>query len=567
MRHSSESIEAIRPARSAPGKHLSPEVRLSLRAAFCLTSVLLVGLWPAARVDSTLVALGSLWVISQDGLDQWRIRRRRLVAVSVATTLGFAAGAGAVLVAPQANALYVIYGVSALIAGLLEASHYASAGAYFITGVVVGAGVGFTHLQVTAVLCVAGGSLWVLAVAFLMDRRNARINQRFVLSDAYASLADLFESVGHDNFSAVRHSTVAALDAAQDVIGSDDARSARRREPDNELLSLRQALVVALQCGEVVSLVVGGHLSIDDASMSVALRHVASTLRQRSAREAINELRELRRTSDARGDVSMAWRAALRAPERDTLTRRTPFVSSRPRLRTSERWRFALLLLVVVEIATSITQLRGGSHEFWLPLAVVYIFRPDLGSVIERAFARTVGTAIGTVIAAGLAAVGDPTLGLIALSCLMAGAVPYAARRSHALTVVAFTPIVFVIVGALEPVSGLFWPRVIDTALAALVVLGVDLLVWSRAPSLRPHQQVTSARLAAEMYQREANLDDVLLRHRLRRNALRAVTDARVSLAAASREHRDRHVLELRGELDEIEHAIDHTTAHVLLGT
>lgn len=549
---------------ATPAKHLSPEVRLSLRAAFCLTSVLLIGLWPAARIDSTLVALGSLWVISQDGLDQWRIRSRRLIAVSVATTVGVGLGAGALIIDPRANALYLIFGVAALVAGWLEASNYASAGAYFITGVVVGAGVGFAHLQVTAVLCVAGGSLWVLAVAFLMDRRNARINQRFVLSNAYASLADLFAAVGHRDFSTVRQATVTALDAAQDVIGSDDARSPGGRAPDDELLSLRQALVVALQCGEVVSLVVGGHLVVDE-SMPVALGHVARTLREQSAHDAVNEIRELRRTSDARGEVSVAWRAALRAPERDSLRRRTPFVSSREGLSTKERWRFALLLLVVVEVATAIAYLRGGTHEFWLPLAVVYIFRPDLGSVVQRALARTVGTAIGTVIAAALAAVGDPTFALIALACLMAGAVPYAARRSHALTVVAFTPIVFVILGALEPVGGLFWPRVIDTALAALVVLGVDLLVWSRAPSLRPSQQVSSARDAAELYRRQANLNDVLLRHRLRRNALRAVASARASLTAATHEHRDRRVGDLGHQLDEIEHSIDQTTARVLL--
>ncbi|HEY7931877.1 MAG TPA: FUSC family protein [Acidimicrobiales bacterium] len=547
----------------------TPEVRLSLRAAFCLTSILLVGLWSPARPDSTVLALGALWAISQDGLDQWRVRARRLISVTLAAVTGIALGASFDAVSSARATLLVLYTVAAFVAGLLEASNYPSAGSYLIVGVIVGAGVGFSGHQVSATLLVGAGSLWVFVVAFLMDRRNARMNQRLVLAVAFRSVAELFDAVDAEEFAQVRARAVATLDAAQDVIGSDDVTQHARGDTDQvdpELLALRQVLVVALQCGEVVSLVAGGARRLDPM-MAPALREIAQLLDERDARHAAQRVDELRQRVDVRGDVSATWRAALRAPDVTTLTRRTPFVSQRAMLPLRERLRFATLLATAVAAASALALTHRDPHSFWLPLAVAFIFRPDLGSVAQRAFARTIGTVLGTVIAVIAVDLGNPVALLIGLSCVMAAGVPWAARKSHTLTVLFFTPLVFVIVGELRPEKGLFIPRVVDTALAALIVLVIDFFTWSRAPSLRPRQLVDRARRAAATYEREATIDDALGRHRLRRNALRALVAARGSLASAKRELRVGHAGHdeiLARELDEIEIAIDATTAQLL---
>lgn len=547
----------------------SPEVRLSLRAAFCMTTLLVLGLWSPAKLDSTVLALGALWAISQDGLDQWPIRAARLRSVGIASVVGVTLGSTYVALFPAKTSVFVLYGVMAFLAGLLEASNYPSAGSYLAVGSIVGAGVAFSGRQLQAAVLIGVGAGWVYLTALVMDRRNARRNQRSVLAQAYRSVADLFDAIGQENFTQVRARTVAALDSAQDVIGSDDATRARTRRPvhpDGELLALRQALVVALQCGEVVSLVVGRRVPVDSA-IGPAMRDVAQRLETVGAIGAVNQLRQLRRENTAASDVASAWRAALRAPDVTTLTRRTPFVSARTHLPQRDRLRFAALLTAAVEVATGLSMFRGGTHAFWLPLAVAFIFRPDLGSVAQRALARTVGTALGTLIAAAAAALGNPVLLLIGLSCVMAGAVPWAARKSHALTVVAFTPIVFVVVSALRPDQNLFVPRVIDTVLAALIVLVMDFFMWSRAPSLRPRQLIDAARQAALIYRRDATVDDVLRRHRLRRDALRAVASARGALASAQRDHRRevRHRDQyLTDELNDIEGAIDATTVDLL---
>ena len=176
----------------------SPEVRLSLRAAFCMTTLLVLGLWSPAKVDSTVLALGALWAISQDGLDQWRVRGARLRSVAIASVVGIGLGSSYVALFPAKASVLVLYGVVAFVAGLLEASNFPSAGSYLAIGSIVGAGVGFSGRQLQAALLIGAGALWVYVTAHVMDRRNARRNQRSMLAQAYLSVADLFDAIGQE---------------------------------------------------------------------------------------------------------------------------------------------------------------------------------------------------------------------------------------------------------------------------------------------------------------------------------------------------------------------------------
>jgi len=119
-------------------------------------------------------------------------------------------------------------------------------------------------------------------------------------------------------------------------------------------------------------------------------------------------------------------------------------------------------------------------------MTVAFVFRPDLGPVMRRAISRVIGTLAGVGIAALVAIAGNQQVSLIILCCAMAAAVPWAAQRSHALTVMVFTPIIFVFVGVLGPDQSLFGPRIVDTAIGAAIVLAIDYVLWLHAPSLRP---------------------------------------------------------------------------------
>jgi uncharacterized membrane protein YccC len=114
----------------------------------------------------------------------------------------------------------------------------------------------------------------------------------------------------------------------------------------------------------------------------------------------------------------------------------------------------------------------------------------------------------------------------------------------------------------------LFVPRIIDTVLAAAIVLSVDILLWSAAPSLRPAQQLEKARRAAARYERDSTRDDPIRRHLLRRGALRAVANVRSSFAQANSEPHPfrRPDPTTLHQLDEIESSIDAHTVTVIEG-
>jgi uncharacterized membrane protein YccC len=148
----------------------------------------------------------------------------------------------------------------------------------------------------------------------------------------------------------------------------------------------------------------------------------------------------------------------------------------------------------------------------------------------------------------------------------MAAAVPWAAQRSHALTVMVFTPIIFVFVGVLGPDQNLFGPRIVDTTIGAALVLTVDYVLWLHAPSLRPRQQLDQVTEATRRYAATTAKSDPVTRHSLRRNALRSVTRARSAIRLAAVEP---HLLQETGskyysQLNDLVKDIDDHTVELL---
>ena len=524
----------------------TPEIRLSLRAGFCLSAPLVVGLLINQRLYAIVFAIGALWAISQDGLDEWRVRGPRLLWVAVAATSGVTLGATFVGHDSGEVALTVVFGATSLIAGFIEASNGATPGAYLLIGSIIGVGLQFRGRVWQSCLCIALGALWVYFVAALTDRRKRLANQRVFLSHAFDALASLVDAVGTSRFYSERARAVTTLDAAQDVVGSRHLRSG-----DAEEVALRQCLIVALRCGEVVSYLEGKRLAVDPWVPS-ALRDVAKTLQDSTALDAVAILRDLPARFDAIAGLDPTVTSALALSSPSDLPATAPRFSSRASTRshlpTIERLRFAFILSLATVAGTLVAHVLDGPHGFWLPLSIAFILRPDLGPVITRALARTLGTVVGVGIAALVAWSGN-SIGLL-------------------IAVITFTPIVFVFLSLLGTVKYLFAPRIIDTAIGAAIVLVLDLALWTTAPSLRPAQQLQKARAASTRYEREATIDDPMRRHLLRRAALRAVVNARSALDQARAEPRSLRRLDPTtfDQLNEIESSIDTHTVSLLEG-
>lgn len=81
-------------------------------------------------------------------------------------------------------------------------------------------------------------------------------------------------------------------------------------------------------------------------------------------------------------------------------------------------------LAVAITIATAITFFIDQPHDYWLPMTVAWMAKPDLGGTVGRVSLRVGGTLAGVALCAAVFAVGDPGSGvlvaLVAVGSLLA---------------------------------------------------------------------------------------------------------------------------------------------------
>ena len=217
------------------------------------------------------MALGTLWAIGQDGSDRWRQRGPRILGVAAAAGVGVFAGAEFVTHVAGPSAVVVLLGITALVAGVIEASMYSAQGMYLLIGVIIGAGLGFKDHIWQSALCFVLGAVWLYFVAAITDWRGYTKDQRYVLAHAFNVLALRLSSA--DSGEVIRARTVRAIDAAQDAIGV-----VPLNKESADAVSLRQCLIVAMQLGEV-SWYLNDKKIVAGQGLKSALHEVATCLK------------------------------------------------------------------------------------------------------------------------------------------------------------------------------------------------------------------------------------------------------------------------------------------------
>ena len=496
------------------------------------------------------MALGTLWGVSQDGSDRWRQRGPRLLGVSVAGGVGLTIGSEFLRLSTNDWAVVGLLALVAILAGLIEASMYATQGMYLLLGAIVGEGLGFHGREWQSGVCIGAGALWVYLVASITDRRSRIVDQRATIAHAYRQLARSLLETDPQELLLARAQNVRVLDVAQEVVGVEPLD----KESD-EIVALRQCLIVALQIAEATWFVRSKEIAVDPQIIE-SIDIAADILRYKDAVSAERYLRSLQLSLAP--DQTVLVRSLV-PPLRDELRPGLSFRSTLTRLPWTDRVRFAVILSTAIALSSMLTHWIDGPRGYWLPMSVAFIFRPDLGPVVRRALSRTVGTLVGVGIAALVALSGNQDWLLIILVFAMAWAVPWAKERSHALTMVFFTPIIFVFVSLLGPDQGLFGARVLDTALGAAMVFVIDYFFWLHAPSLRPRELAQRARKETENYEEITEVGDVTLRHLRRRRAIRTVNQARAVVSQVRSENHVSKELDftLEQQLNALEDRID----------
>src|SRR5271170_5124602 len=101
-----------------------------------------------------------------------------MLGVALAGGPGLALGALFVNHESAGWSLVVLFGAVAFVAGLIEASLWATQGMYLLLGAILGGGLGFTGRVWQSAVCLTLGGLLVYFVAALTDRRSRRSDQR-----------------------------------------------------------------------------------------------------------------------------------------------------------------------------------------------------------------------------------------------------------------------------------------------------------------------------------------------------------------------------------------------------
>ncbi len=170
----------------------------------------------------------------------------------------------------------------------------------------------------------------------------------------------------------------------------------------------------------------------------------------------------------------------------DTTNHRSPHPWAELWARLAPKGRFAshaVRLAVAVTLATALTMIGEFPHEYWLPMTVAWMARPDLGGTLSRVGLRVVGTVVGVAATAAVFATFDPgTPGvtvLVGVGTLVAAMFIFV---NYAVAVAGIT----VIVLALFSTSGESVSEDVGLRVAATVMAGVITLAIA---FIRPERQ------------------------------------------------------------------------------
>lgn len=168
-------------------------------------------------------------------------------------------------------------------------------------------------------------------------------------------------------------------------------------------------------------------------------------------------------------------------------------------------WEFTLRLMICTGAAAILSEVLPLQRSYWLVLTVGIILKPDYGSVFARALQRGIGTVIGAVLGAVILIEVPYGPWLLLPFGVLAALLPYGKARSFGLAAVFLTPLVVLLIDLLD-VGGwqLAEARLVDTVLAALVVLVIGYAPWRAAWQAHLPGQFAGALRAVSAYADEA---------------------------------------------------------------
>lgn len=143
----------------------------------------------------------------------------------------------------------------------------------------------------------------------------------------------------------------------------------------------------------------------------------------------------------------------------------------------------ALAFAICLGIGLSFHFVDRVTHWYWIPMTIVIVMRPDLGSVFGRTVLRCVGTSAGVLIGAAILIFIPLGVIFVAILTAIAFLMPWAIQKSYALFSLVLTPLVLVLIDYISPetkeANYAVW-RFADTLTGGIIVIVFGYLIWPK---------------------------------------------------------------------------------------
>ncbi|WP_405611967.1 FUSC family protein [Streptomyces sp. NBC_00076] len=480
-------------------------VRGALSAGPVLLAAVLVGRTSLGVVAAIAAMLAG--INDRPGSRRASVRRIGVPALAGACGLLMGTYTGAQV---GAVALTVLLTFVGLVAGGVSAVGpvASAAGTQWLVASAIGAGMPLPEPGWQRALAYLVGAGWLLGLRLVLPTPGGLVGdfrfdgERKAVAAVYDAVAALLDAAGTPDATSRRVALTAALDHAQDALAGPRLRRYASSAAERRLhaqyaaaLPLAEAATALAWAGEDVS-----------ARSSAGPRRLAAAVRDNTHTGPLpapsRSAPGLRALDDA---LLHAAEAFDRAKGSDLHTRRR---GTGALLRTvfgvggrEYGLRVALCFGASVGVAQALHQARWyGLHEhwYWLPATTVFLVKPDLGPLASRVLCRAAGTVLGALVFAGFAMVLPRPEGLIALVAVSGALIPVATRHFAAQTAVVTVLVLALVMVGGEPQASA--GRIGETLLACAIVLIVGHLPMpgQRAGGVR--SRLATAEAAARAY-------------------------------------------------------------------
>lgn len=545
-----------------------------------------------------VAALGAMLGGINDRPGSRRVAVRRLGVPAVAGAGGLVFGAYVGEWGGGAYLLPLLFAVLGLFAGAFAATGpVASAGGtQLLVAASIGAGMPSPEPGWQRALFFLAGAGWLIALRLVLPspgpgrgkgRGKGRggvgpyrlDGERTAVAAVYEAVAALLDAAGTPHSTTRRAALTAALDQAQDALSGPRLRwhagsAAERR--------LHAQYVAALPLGEAATALAWADEPLPGRAAE-GLRRLAAAVRDgvpcgplpaparsgaglRALDDALLHAAEAF-DSDSDSDSGSGSGGAAKPPH---VRGSAPGDVLRTAVGPGGR-EYGVRVALCFGVSAAVAQGLHHPHWYWLPATAVFLVKPDLGPLASRVLCRALGTVLGAVLFAGLAALLPRPAGLVAVVAVCGALIPVATRHFAAQTAVVTVLVLALVMVGGEPQAS--WGRIGETLLACAIVLLVGHLPWPVRRGGRVEARIAAARESAHAYLRHvlrgagdggpAGADHRAARWALRRDAYRALAEARAALdlAAAELPTLARHSAGSEKVAVTLERLVDTTTA------